>query len=707
MQHQDVFVDFHGWYESDHSVYLAMEYFDHGDLGKFIRQGLTERDAQVIGKQLLEGLVILHDQKWAHRDLKPQNIFVVSASPNWWVKIGDFGISKRLREGETGTNIGTPFYVAPEVLGSLQSERGSDLDSESESEEHKYKSSVAVDMWSLGCVLYQIPTKALPFPADKDLKRYCWKKRPFPQNVLHHHKVSQEGCDFVQKLLRAQPLERLTARAALQEPWISTADDFNVGNGMERAQSRKTKPQSEPFVEPEALQASASPSTNKTAVMAPIASARSSSNDTTAKVRSLRLDEQPGIERHERTSPRQMSALNGGIQRRPKSLSRQDQTALLRSERSHSPVRKLDRSPPRTVSFSKRDHDPSIGIALWPFAVAVKDEPNDLALKQFDIVYNIKKRDEDWWHGMNDSEETGVFPSNYIGQTRLQAEALFDFAKEDSADIDLKKGERITNISIFSPGWWPGTNSSGKRGHFPGNYVNLDLDAIKSDLNLERGISNGHSRHGSSPPGPNPRHDSTSHAQPPKPAGSRWIVARALKDYKAHDGSIAFEHGELITDIEELPSYEYLLGTSSSNQRGKFPHNLVDRAAETTNGPRGWTYEDRWLAHNRIPLSDAPRTGLRAFAKEAHQSSDPEELSFEVGDELVDIERSTLTWWFGWHHSSQSRGVFPRHMIVLKSDDDEQSDDDRMGGAEATVRPVQSTTSRRQGLFGRLTGRQT
>ena len=227
-QRLDVFVNFYGWFENEFSVYLVMEYFDHGDLGKFIARGVTEKHAQTIGKQLLEGLDILHAQDWAHRDLKPANIFVVSPSPNWWVKIGDFGISRRLQEDdETRTSVGTWVYTAPEVKGFFPFEDGDGTDSDTDNEPHKYKYDVAVDMWSLGCVLYQVLTQTLPFPSDTSLKKFCRRKRPsaFPIGPLHVHNVSQEGCDFIQRLLRIQPSERLTARAALQMDWIVKADD--------------------------------------------------------------------------------------------------------------------------------------------------------------------------------------------------------------------------------------------------------------------------------------------------------------------------------------------------------------------------------------------------------------------------------------------------------------------------------------------------
>lgn len=66
------FVKFLGWFENDDLVFIAMEYFEKGTLDRFIGEDMTENDARVITVQLLEGLEIMHNEAFAHRDLKPQ-----------------------------------------------------------------------------------------------------------------------------------------------------------------------------------------------------------------------------------------------------------------------------------------------------------------------------------------------------------------------------------------------------------------------------------------------------------------------------------------------------------------------------------------------------------------------------------------------------------------------------------------------------------
>lgn len=72
MQHDALFVQFFGWYESSNYVYIAMEYISHGNLRNYLEAERSEDEAKAITRQLLEGLVIIHQEGFAHRDLKPE-----------------------------------------------------------------------------------------------------------------------------------------------------------------------------------------------------------------------------------------------------------------------------------------------------------------------------------------------------------------------------------------------------------------------------------------------------------------------------------------------------------------------------------------------------------------------------------------------------------------------------------------------------------
>ncbi|KAJ5820542.1 hypothetical protein N7474_006133 [Penicillium riverlandense] len=209
-QYNGFFVRSSGWYEDVEHVFIAMEYFEQGDLQKHLGRPLPERECKQITHQLLEGLEQLHVNGFAHRDLKPANIFVVRSSPNWWVKIGDFGISKRVNDESTflRTAVGTPGFVAPEVL-----------ESDEPDAHYDYK----VDIWSLGVIAHYAITTTLPFREKAHLRSYL-QDSFFPTSALISQGVSLECRDFIIKgLLAATATSRLSASDALRHQWL---EDF-------------------------------------------------------------------------------------------------------------------------------------------------------------------------------------------------------------------------------------------------------------------------------------------------------------------------------------------------------------------------------------------------------------------------------------------------------------------------------------------------
>lgn len=98
---------------------------------------------------MILGLKALHDSKICHRDLKCANIFLTSKGE---AKLGDFNVSKVLHRGMLHTQTGTPYYASPEVWQDKPYDQKSDI-------------------WSLGCVLYEMLNKRPPFKSNsmKDL----------------------------------------------------------------------------------------------------------------------------------------------------------------------------------------------------------------------------------------------------------------------------------------------------------------------------------------------------------------------------------------------------------------------------------------------------------------------------------------------------------------------------------------------------------
>ena len=136
---------------------------------------------------------------------------VVSKGPDWWVKIADFGISKRETEGHTvfHTVTGTPAFTAPEVLGFVQ--RDNRLND-------SYTN--AIDIWSLGVITLLILTGEILFKDQRRLGQYISGSFEFPLNVLLANKVSEQGCSFVRSLMAPKSKDRPRAKECLEHPWL-------------------------------------------------------------------------------------------------------------------------------------------------------------------------------------------------------------------------------------------------------------------------------------------------------------------------------------------------------------------------------------------------------------------------------------------------------------------------------------------------------
>jgi len=136
--------------EKDNTLCIVMEFADRGDLYQKIVQHkksakfFEESDVWRIFIQLVKGLKALHDLKILHRDMKSANVFLFS---NGSAKLGDLNVSKVARRGLGYTQTGTPYYASPEVW------KDKPYDNKS-------------DVWSLGCVLYEMITLRPPFRAQ-------------------------------------------------------------------------------------------------------------------------------------------------------------------------------------------------------------------------------------------------------------------------------------------------------------------------------------------------------------------------------------------------------------------------------------------------------------------------------------------------------------------------------------------------------------
>jgi len=130
-----------------------------------------------------------------------------------WVKLGDFGVSKRILAEATTTlhtQVSTPVYSAPEVLG---------LDPNSETSNYTN----SVDIWSLGCVIYELLAGAKLFVSEFQLCRYFYGTWPFPEERLRvlSPPTGDTGISLLKAMLAIQPGDRPTATGALRNQWLT------------------------------------------------------------------------------------------------------------------------------------------------------------------------------------------------------------------------------------------------------------------------------------------------------------------------------------------------------------------------------------------------------------------------------------------------------------------------------------------------------
>ena len=207
-----------------------MEYFPEGDLGAYLRSSppLSEEEACHIISQALQGLAIMHQEGYAHRDVKPENM-LIHQRPDprsgrlWWVKLTDFGITKSIGTVVSASApIGTPGYVAPELL-------------RQPSQSSLVPDYPATDMWSLGATAFYILAGSLPFPDYFSMVEYVASPDTlFPRAELDGRLVSTDGSAFIRTLLEPKLGQRPDSNEACSHPWIlshtSNAPEQTVGS---------------------------------------------------------------------------------------------------------------------------------------------------------------------------------------------------------------------------------------------------------------------------------------------------------------------------------------------------------------------------------------------------------------------------------------------------------------------------------------------
>ena len=152
--------------ERTSTLCIVMEHADGGDLLQKITLARSGKQPKIAEQtvwsyfiQMLHGLQALHDRQIVHRDIKCANLFLTKEGV---LKLGDLNVSKVAKRGLLQTQTGTPYYASPEVW---------------QDKPYDHKS----DIWSMGCVLYEMCALQPPFRANdmnQLFKRVCEGRIP-------------------------------------------------------------------------------------------------------------------------------------------------------------------------------------------------------------------------------------------------------------------------------------------------------------------------------------------------------------------------------------------------------------------------------------------------------------------------------------------------------------------------------------------------
>ncbi|XP_065891841.1 citron Rho-interacting kinase-like isoform X2 [Dysidea avara] len=177
-------------FQDSQHLYIVMDFFPGGDLFSILEkeQELDEDAVKFYLAEIASGLHDLHQLGFVHRDVKPENVLIAQ---NGHVRLVDFGVAARVKNGKVVSSqlpVGTPSYLAPEVLRSLESTDGY---------------GVECDWWSLGIVAYELMVGVTPFEGDNQKETYdnimnYQESLQFPEE--EGFELSDEFQDLIRKL---------------------------------------------------------------------------------------------------------------------------------------------------------------------------------------------------------------------------------------------------------------------------------------------------------------------------------------------------------------------------------------------------------------------------------------------------------------------------------------------------------------------------
>ena len=201
IRHENI-LPLYATFQDEKRVYLILRYASGGDLFKLLHQPNSKQLDLSIAKrytlQLIRAVQTCHQHHVIHRDIKPENILLSDRKD---LLLADFGWSAANVTAKTRreTLCGTLDYLSPEMI-----------------QGHKYDASV--DVWSIGCVIYEMLTGHPPFEAKEQTDTYS---RIMAANFVCPSTMDPVAADLIHKFLQKDPMKRITLSEALQHEWLN------------------------------------------------------------------------------------------------------------------------------------------------------------------------------------------------------------------------------------------------------------------------------------------------------------------------------------------------------------------------------------------------------------------------------------------------------------------------------------------------------
>ncbi|KFD62738.1 hypothetical protein M514_25119 [Trichuris suis] len=197
---------------------LQCIYCNGGDLADYLQAKgtLSEDTIRLLLRQIAAAIKAINSRGIVHRDLKPQNILLCNLTNNpnpepqeIRLKIADFGFARFLQDGVMAATLcGSPMYMAPEVIMSLQY-------------------CAKADLWSIGTIVFQCLTGKAPFQAQtpQALKQFYERNKNLKPNIPAS--ASEELRDMLLHLLKRNVKERIDFDAFFEHPFLKDANSDN------------------------------------------------------------------------------------------------------------------------------------------------------------------------------------------------------------------------------------------------------------------------------------------------------------------------------------------------------------------------------------------------------------------------------------------------------------------------------------------------